>query len=216
MKRIMGWVAPVALIATPWIAAAQSTLNSSTTFGGLGTTTNTVSSPAALTLPTDTATIEPASSEPAFDAFEATLGLAGTTDFNSFAAKLGIGASALATLPALTSLATTGAPSTTDSTTLGATSSSLIGPTLSTIGATSTPSIGASTSSPSSIPAIGTSAQSASGQAAMRTLGAPTSTMSPRRRYPRSVERRRPRPEALRHRSQLGRCGRTVCPRPRR
>src|SRR4029079_10245949 len=54
-----------------------------TTFGGLGTTTNTVSSPAALTLPTDTATIEPASSEPAFDAFEATLGLAGTTDFNS-------------------------------------------------------------------------------------------------------------------------------------
>lgn len=184
MKRIMRWIASFALIATPWIAAAQSTFNSSTTIGGLGTTTSTVSSPATLSLPTDTAVIMPAASEPAFDAFEATLGLAGASDFNSFAAKLGIGASALATLPALTSLGTTGSTSTTDSQTLVATSSSLIGPTLSTIGAASTPSIGGSTSSPSSLPAVGTSTQSALGQPAVRTLGTPASTMSRARPMP--------------------------------
>ena len=179
LNRTVRWVAPIALIATPWVAHTQSsTLNSGTAIGGIGTTAPTVSNPSTLTLPTDTAVVMPAASEPAFDALEATLGFAGTTDFDSFAAKLGIGPSAT-TLPALTSLlGTTGSTPTTGSQTLGTTSSPSIGTTLSTIGVASTSTGGAPTSSPSSIPAIGTSTQSIVGAAAMRTIGAPTSTIA--------------------------------------
>ena len=215
MNRTVRWIAPIALIATPWVAHAQSsTLNSGTAIGGIGTTAPTVSNPSTLTLPTDTAIVMPAASEPAFDALEATLGFAGTTDFDSFAAKLGIGPSAT-TLPALTSLlGTTGSTPTTGSQTPGTTSSPLIGTTLSTIGVASTPTGGARRARR---PRFRRSVPRRSPLLERRRCGQPEPR--PRRlpackRYRRSVDRRRRRPAARQHRLGLRRCARTGLPRP--
>ncbi len=153
MQRIMEWLAPMALVAMPWVAQAQ--VSPTTPTGGAATftstapsTTNTVMLPAIDTTPLSR-------DEPDFDVFESSLGLGVGTDFNSFAARLGVGPAA-ATLPALTSLQTTATATdsgATSSTTAGTTTSLTSSTTVSAVGT----STGLSTSAPSSIPAIGTS-----------------------------------------------------------